>query len=215
MNDIKRTFTEIYETNWWGDRESVSGPGSSLFETQNLRSQLPKLFEQFDITSLFDAPCGDFNWMKELPDCFDYIKYIGGDIVDDLVTQNQRKYPNFQFVKFDLTTGTFPEVDLWLCRDFFIHLDYHDTFSVLENFANSKIKYILTNTYETEDFENYDLNTGNWRPVNLFAEPYYFPRDVLCEIDDRNPREPLKKMCLWARQNLTNTQFKKFDPFKG
>jgi len=59
-------FSQIHRNNLWGEQESVSGNGSSLAATANLRQELPPLLAGLNVTSLLDAPCGDFNWMKEV-----------------------------------------------------------------------------------------------------------------------------------------------------
>src|SRR5262249_32666360 len=66
---LEDRFAVLYKTCYWGgdkQNESFSGPGSTLEYTQVLRRELPKLFEQFAIRSVFDAPCGDFKWMKHV-----------------------------------------------------------------------------------------------------------------------------------------------------
>lgn len=60
------TFTSIYRNNGWGSLESRSGAGSTLASTANIRRELPGLVERLNIRTLLDAPCGDFNWMKEV-----------------------------------------------------------------------------------------------------------------------------------------------------
>jgi hypothetical protein len=81
--NLEEKFTIIYERNAWGGAESVSGSGSSLRMTQNVRNSLPSLIETFAVKSIFDAPCGDFNWMKLIN--LQNISYIGGDIVKPLI----------------------------------------------------------------------------------------------------------------------------------
>ena len=39
-------FNYYYNNNFWGDSESVSGPGSTMAYTENLRAELPKLVEE-------------------------------------------------------------------------------------------------------------------------------------------------------------------------
>jgi hypothetical protein len=51
-------FTGIYEHHLWPEEETRSGEGSTLSYTEKFRTELPKLFEQFNITSVLDAPCG-------------------------------------------------------------------------------------------------------------------------------------------------------------
>ncbi|NDE22224.1 MAG: hypothetical protein EBZ96_04995, partial [Synechococcaceae bacterium WB9_3_282] len=49
-------FNYYYINNFWGDSESVSGPGSTLAYTENLRAELPKLVEELEVTSILDSP---------------------------------------------------------------------------------------------------------------------------------------------------------------
>ena len=59
-------FTWIYKNNYWQSNESASGTGSSLKNTENLRKELPALISKFSVQKIFDAPCGDFNWMGKV-----------------------------------------------------------------------------------------------------------------------------------------------------
>src|SRR5215471_3655990 len=54
-------FTGIYEQNIWKNSESRSGHGSTLEYTTAVRDALPTIFRDLKITSMVDAPCGDFN----------------------------------------------------------------------------------------------------------------------------------------------------------
>src|SRR5688500_1614611 len=76
-------FSEIYRDNLWGDPESVSGRGSTLARTVNIRKALPELLRSINARSLLDAPCGDFNWMR-LVDLGE-IRYTGVDVVSELI----------------------------------------------------------------------------------------------------------------------------------
>ena len=78
IQDLEGRFTEIFNSNAWDDSDSVSGTGSSLDATELLRSKLPGIFEGLKINSIFDAPCGDFSWMKLIFDSNE-INYIGAD----------------------------------------------------------------------------------------------------------------------------------------
>ena len=65
MMDAEAVFNSIYRNNTWDGDESISGPGASLRHTEAIRRELPLLIERLGIRTLLDAPCGDFNWMKE------------------------------------------------------------------------------------------------------------------------------------------------------
>ena len=83
-------FTQIYEQNLWGNRESVSGTGSSLAATKVVRAELPTLLAKLGVTDLLDAPCGDFVWMADLAPRLG--RYLGVDIVPGLIARNQSTY---------------------------------------------------------------------------------------------------------------------------
>src|SRR5262245_41843554 len=123
-----KIFSEIYKKNgYWGSTESASGAGSTLDYTANLRQHLPPLFKDFFITSIYDAPCGDFNWMRFVIQQSD-ITYYGADIVPVMIDNLQKQYgtPKVRFKNADITLDQFPNVDLWLCRDCLFHLSNRD-----------------------------------------------------------------------------------------
>ena len=67
-------FTKIYKLNYWNNEESVSGSGSNLESTNNVRNKLPQLINQFEVTSILDAPCGDFRKMDIFSEPFNFKK---------------------------------------------------------------------------------------------------------------------------------------------
>ena len=197
-------FTEIYKSKYWGSNESVSGPGSSALSTENLREKLPSLLKTFSIRSIFDAPCGDLNWMKLLLSKIN-VQYIGGDIVKDLIQAHILKYKNdmTNFIHIDLVSDKFPTTDLMICRDCLFHLSYEDTKLVLTNFINSGTPYLLTTTYKNfSGFKNKNIMTGNYRRIDLFSPPYLFDSKPLARIDDWIHPEPEREMCLWGREQI-------------
>jgi hypothetical protein len=147
FQNIEDRFTEIYRKNLWGNFESVSGNGSTLEGTKNLRSKLPELFEKFSIKIIFDAPCGDFNWMRHFLEK-SKVNYIGGDIVRPLIDEHNTNFQNAStnFLHVDITKDTLPEADLMICRDCLFHLSYNDTKLFLQNFIESKMFCIESKT---------------------------------------------------------------------
>jgi hypothetical protein len=53
----------------------------------------------------------------------DGMEYMGGDIVEKLIQQNQSKYgdPHTRFITIDIVKDLLPQADLWLCRDCLFH----------------------------------------------------------------------------------------------
>ena len=64
--NTKAKFTAIYKRNLWNNEESLSGGGSTIRRTTKIRELLPDLLESYNINSICDAGCGDFNWMRHL-----------------------------------------------------------------------------------------------------------------------------------------------------
>lgn len=198
-------FTKIYLWNFWRAAESRSGPGSSLLYTEKLRRQLPEMFRRFSIKTMIDAPCGDFHWMRHLMEECDIV-YVGGDIVQPMIEQDQRDYANdhIRFVHLDITKGPLPNVDLWFCRDCFCHLSVADIRASLQRFAESDIPYLFASHVSAPLVpHNHDIVSGDFRPVALFEPPFSLPRDVLYRIDDvYGDDKSSSEMCLWTRQQV-------------
>jgi hypothetical protein len=197
-------FASIWRNNYWGSVESLSGPGSTLEQTANLRQKMPIMFDGMDIKSVFDAPCGDMHWMQYvLRDA--KFTYLGGDIVGDLIRVNKSKFASAKvdFIKFDMTADFFPTADVWLCRAVFFHLSNRDIYLALEQFVASNIKYILTtNCVTNEQHVNSDIATGDWRSLNLNLPPFNFPKDFLWQIEDCTPPHPPMTLTLWSKTQI-------------
>ena len=200
---IQERFTKIYEINYWGNSESKSGDGSTLELTNNLRQELPKLFDKFSIHTVFDGPCGDFNWMRHVVTSTNII-YIGADIVAPLI-ENNKKYANshIKFLKLDLTKDKLPKADLMICRDCLFHLSYQDTLLLLNNYLESNTQYLLTTSYKNQPvFENKDILSGHFRKIDLLSSPYFFNSKPLYKIDDWLPGEHPRYLYLWSRNQV-------------
>lgn len=201
---MERTFAPFYSENLWGDEESVSGPGSNLARTTKLRQELPALLHELDAHTLLDAPCGDFNWMKDTQ--LGIKKYIGVDVVPDLIARNQELYGNAerQFALLDLTRDELPRVDVILCRDCLIHFSYRHIAAAIKNFKRSTSTYLLTNSYPLWP-ANTDIRTGDCRQLNLTLPPFNFPTP-LKYIEEKYPEEQEqffgKILGLWRLSDL-------------
>ena len=199
----EQVFTEEFRRNRrvWKDRDSASGPGSSLAQTEAVRRALPGLLRELGCRSLLDAPCGDFFWMKLLELDVDY---IGGDIVAELVRENQRRYGDARrrFVHLDLLQDELPRADLVLCRDCLVHLSFEHIRQALANIRKSGCRYLLTTTFVDRD-ANADILTGLWRPVNLQLPPFGFPEPVrLIDEESPLPDQRDKRLGLWKVEDI-------------
>ena len=201
---MEKIFHDIYVRNLWGDAESVSGPGSSLARTSAFRAELPPLFEALRARILLDAPCGDFNWMKEVELKVEH--YFGVDIVSELIEQNQRHYGNSRrtFLRLDLTQDQLPYADVILCRDCLVHFSFTDACAALRNFKRSQAVYLLATTF-TGVVENVDIATGGWRAINLQQPPLNFPPPLRLIDEKRRIPDGLyagKCLALWKLEDI-------------
>lgn len=175
-------FDEIMHENRWQDAESVSGSGSRLEQTEKIRNGIPPMLSRLGAQSLLDAPCGDFNWMR-LVDLHG-VRYTGLDLVVPLIEYCQRTYggPTRSFQVGNILADPLPRADVILNRDCLVHLSYKHVFSALQNFRLSGATYLLTTTYISRK-RNWNIVTGDWRPLNLQARPFNFPppTDLLLE----------------------------------
>lgn len=197
----EEVFTYIYQVNKWGDSESVSGKGSNLARTETLRNELPSLLEKLEANSLLDIPCGDFYWMSavELP----ISKYIGADIVSDLVDSNNEQYSNEQrdFQKLDLITQQLPKADVIMCRECLVHLSYENILAAINNIKLSGSRYLLT-THFPQINENKDIVTGKHRPLNLLIKPFAWPAPLMEIIEYDTGKKGVKCLSLWEVNTL-------------
>lgn len=201
---MKLKFSYIYTTNHWGGEDSISGRGSDLMQTSNIRDEIPLIIRKMNVKTLLDAPCGDFFWMKEIELYVD--KYIGIDIVPELIEKNHEKYGNEkrEFLLLDITEKIpLSKFDLILCRDCLVHFSFNDAFSAIKNFKKSGSKYFLTTTFPGIK-ENNNIITGFWRPINLELSPFNFPKPINLIMDCTavESKSTEKYLGLWKLEDI-------------
>lgn len=199
-NEVKKIFTDYYNKNAWGDKESKSGTGSNLLQTQTIMQELPKIFKKYKIKSILDIPCGDFYWMQRVD--LAGINYIGADIVDDIIKSCSEQFP-FEFKVMDIINSKLPKVDMIICRDCLVHLPYSEIKKALQNIKKSGSRYLLTTSFTEHD--NTDIPIGHWRPLNLQGEPFNLCEPILVVNENCTENEGIyndKSMCLFEIKNI-------------
>lgn len=201
LGDARERFARIYETRAWRGGGSVSGAGSSLEATREIRRRLPSILERHGVGHLLDAPCGDFLWMQDVVRGLPELRYTGGDIVERLVERNRRRFGSerIRFEHLDIAGDALPAADLMLVRDCLFHLSYSDVARFLANLARADIGLLLTttNTIEGREVENRDIASGDFRPIDLFSQPFGFPASCLESVDDDDGSAVGKRLCLF------------------
>lgn len=205
-------FSVIHDENVWGSKTSKSGLGSELESTKRLRAEMLSLVERHQIKSVLDIPCGDLHWMRHarLP----INKYMGADIVPSVIKELERKGVSLstetgdavpsEFAVLDLMKDVLPTVDLVICRDCIVHFSFADANRAVSNIKRSGSKYLLATTF-TELSSNIDVQTGDWRPLNMEKPPLMFPKalEVFEEgCEEMGDAYSDKSMGLWRIDDL-------------
>lgn len=197
----QQVFSKIYKTNHWGSKESVSGAGSTKNITKPILTGLHQVLTTYDINSLLDIPCGDFNWMRGLR--LDNRQYIGADIVAELIEKNKiYTKDNIKFMCLDITSDSLPKVDLVFTRDCFVHLKLKDIKQALNNIVASNPSSYLMMTNFSSERKNSDIPvTGIWRKLNFQAEPFNFPTPLM-SIFENNSKDSQQQLALWKISDI-------------
>lgn len=183
---IEQQFTNTYNNNKNVDQETVSGIGSKIKNAKELIDILPQILKEYNISSIFDIGCGDFNWMKNIETS--NISYTGGEIVLDVVKSN-KKYENnnIKFLHFDITSDDVPKSDLIICRGVLSFYNKKTISNIINKIIKSKSLYIL--------LTNFPDATKN--KIDFLQMPYNFPQPLLTINEDIN-----KNLSLWKISNL-------------
>ena len=168
------TFRATYETGGWvhGDgQESRSGIGSSAAVTAGLLERITAALKHLAAESLVDVGCGDWNWMKR--GTLDFA-YTGVDVVSEVIHENQRHArPGVRFAVCNAIEGPIPPADVALCREVLFHLSFADARAVVANVKRAA-RYLMATT-DLDLWCNSDIQTGDFRRINLLRRPFRFP----------------------------------------
>ena len=196
----KNAFRHIYLSNHWQNyfkldlQKSRSGPGSNLKYTSDMSRELEKFFVEKNIKTILDIGCGDFIWMNLLLNkYYNYDKYLGLDIVDELIKNNNLKYSNdkISFKTFDLVKDEIPKgFDIILIRDVFIHLKNEQIVNFLNLLKNLDIKFFGVTSTPSLKKNNELKAVGRYRDINIEIEPFNL-KDFLHKIDEKNNNDSL------------------------
>ncbi|RJQ27414.1 class I SAM-dependent methyltransferase [Candidatus Parcubacteria bacterium] len=197
-------FKYYYEKGIWKNDESNSGPGSRLKTTVNLRNELPSLLQKYKISTMLDIPCGDFHWMQHVD--LRFVQYTGADVVEKIIEANSKSFASkpASFCTIDLLKDPIPRHDLILCRDCLVHFSFKDISKAIRNIKSSGSKFLFTTTFNFKKPKmNYDILTGEWRPINLELPPFNFlpPIFLIRENNDHAGKND-KCMGLWRISDL-------------
>lgn len=201
MNN-KEDFTRIYKENSWGGKESRSGLGSDKVAVQYVMRGIASVIAATAAKSILDCACGDFNWMADVMKEFSHIDYTGVDIVEEMIAENQKKYPKHKFLVKDIATETLPKSDLVICRDCLVHLPLEDGMKFISNFIASESKFLLITSFGDRKNTELEDSPVRWRPISLQKSPFNLPPPMM-SFNEKSPQPYCdKSFYLYRREQL-------------
>jgi hypothetical protein len=148
----RRAFQGAYGRGQWGqekDAEFFSGAGSRGACANVYVDCISRIVEGHSRASdraltVVDLGCGDFSVGRELLSRTENMRYVGCDIVPELIQAHSAnvKDPRVSFRELDIVTGDLPDGDICLVREVLQHLCNSDVARVLRKLAKYKDVYI-------------------------------------------------------------------------
>lgn len=191
----EEVFTDIYRSAGWGGSrgEFCSGAGST--DAQVIASYVQAVHEEVRThgclgLSFVDLGCGDFRVGRQLlPLCS---KYIGVDIVRDLVDRNQQLYGDVRTLFFyaDIVKDELPDGDVCFVRQVFQHLSNEQIILVLPKLKKYRLVFI-TEHHPSENsagIPNIDkvqgagIRLSENSGVYVAEEPFGLPGELLSVV---------------------------------
>lgn len=173
---MEEVFTNVYETNVWGDNKNAdyngsSGEGSDIdYNKDSYVPFLKKFITDHTIRNIVDLGCGDFRCGKLIYDDLD-ILYTGYDTYKKIIDYNSSHHalPKYSFIHLDFCNNKENIIngDLCILKDVIQHwpLDYIYTF--LDYLVETKkFKYILICNCCNQTQDNTDIPIGEWRRLS-------------------------------------------------
>ncbi len=155
---------QIYKENLWGESKEeddfYSGDGShnTVFVTPYINSVVSFLESSEEKLVVCDLGCGDFNIGALLyPHCY---KYIGVDIVPELIERNRFKYPQIDFHCLDISSEALPKADVAIVRQVLQHLSNIEIARIAIKLLNYKYIIITEHVPDEPYVANKDIISG-------------------------------------------------------
>lgn len=186
-SNYQKIFNKIYKQNIWNNSDAsipLSGPGSSIENTQEIRNEIENFVYSKGVNKIIDLGCGDLTWTTHAKYFIDpNIDYIGVDVSDYMIKRNHEMFPNKKFMNLDITKDNLPEADLFILRDVIFHLHTDNVISLFEN-MKGRFKYIAI-TSCLNDINNDEFDQWHFSPRNIHIKPFNIQQKYSSRVEEK------------------------------
>jgi SAM-dependent methyltransferase len=172
---MRDAFTRAYKDGQW---HNGSGSGSSPANTAVYRTFVEGYMKGAGVRSVLDVGCGDWQFSR-LIDWSGLDRYIGIDLVDDVILANTLKYfrahsPVITFTRADfLEFDRPPSVDLVLVKDLLQHWPDAAIHELGRRLIGTGALALIT--YDLDTGPHRDTGPGGYRGLDLTTGPFLWP----------------------------------------
>lgn len=180
----KDAMEQVYAMNLWGSNTSAFYSGAGSHDPEIVQPYI-------DVVSTFlksfknplvvcDLGCGDFNIGKQLVEHTK--KYVGVDIVADLIQYNKEQFTadHLEFHCLDIAVADLPSGDCVLLRQVLQHLSNAEVQNILNKLSGFKYVIITEHLPEGGFIPNADIISGQGirlkkkSGLEVLAAPFHF-----------------------------------------
>lgn len=178
----KEALLRNFHANRASSEECMSGYLSDLANTAALRKSFEAILKDYDIKTVFDAGCGDYHWIKNVPG-MEKVEYTGVDLIEEVIEANKKKTAgnaNVRFVVADLANPDYvmdKAYDLVILRDVVQFQPLRDSLQMMKTIEKSGSKYIFTTFHRGTKFNNDAGYNGNMF-ADVMISPFNFASDA-------------------------------------
>jgi hypothetical protein len=173
---MEQTFTNVYESNLWGNNNNTeyngsSGSGSDVdYNKDTYVPFLKKYILNNNIKNIVDLGCGDFKCGKLIYDDLD-ILYTGYDTYKKIIDYNSKQHslPKYSFIHLDFYNKkeSIIKGDLCILKDVIQHWSLDHIYTFLDYLVENKLfKYILICNCCNQKQDNLNIKDGEWRQLS-------------------------------------------------
>jgi SAM-dependent methyltransferase len=162
---VADAFTRIYRQKMWGNpvnEKFFSGGGSLEHFGGPYAEAVNRFIAERGIKTVVDLGCGDFRIGRRICEA-NQIRYIGVDIVPDLIAHNTSKFAGngIEFKCVNIIDGQLPDGQLCLIRQVLQHMSNGGIAGVLANCSKFPFLLVTEDVYSGKDMQpNLDVKHG-------------------------------------------------------